>query len=133
VPPDQREAWYERELRNGMQVCVAHPRLVSVEMDLLWARSIYFVQTGYLIYTLRQASRHSWRIGQRSNVVVRFLTYNATMQMSCLRLMGKKLLVSLAMEGKSSIEGRELSAGVRISEIVTLRDPVMPVTDGFGG
>jgi hypothetical protein len=21
VPPDQREAWYERELRNGMQVC----------------------------------------------------------------------------------------------------------------
>jgi hypothetical protein len=33
VPPDQREAWYERELRNGMQVCVAHPRLVSVGMD----------------------------------------------------------------------------------------------------
>jgi len=105
VPPDQREAWYERELRNGMQVCVAHPRLVSVGMDLLWAPSIYFVQTGYSIYTLRQASRRSWRIGQRSNVVVRFLTYNETMQTSCLRLMGKKLLVSLAMEGKFSNEG----------------------------
>src|SRR5271169_6169179 len=105
VPPDQREAWYERELRNGMQVCVAHPRLVSVGMDLLWAPSIYFVQTGYSIYTLRQASRRSWRIGQRSNVVVRFLTYNETMQTSCLRLMGKKLLVSLAMEGKFSTEG----------------------------
>ena len=49
VPPDQREAWYERELRSGMQVCVAHPRLVSVGMDLLWAPSIYFVQTGYSI------------------------------------------------------------------------------------
>jgi hypothetical protein len=105
VPPDQREAWYERELREGMQVCVAHPRLVSVGMDLLWAPSIYFVQTGYSIYTLRQASRRSWRIGQRSNVVVRFLTYNDTMQTSCLRLMGKKLLVSLAMEGKFSNEG----------------------------
>jgi hypothetical protein len=105
VPPDQREAWYERERRNGMQVCVAHPRLVSVGMDLLWAPSIYFVQTGYSIYTLRQASRRSWRIGQRSNVVVRFLTYNETMQTSCLRLMGKKLLVSLAMEGKFSNEG----------------------------
>jgi hypothetical protein len=55
--------------------------------------------------TLRQASRRSWRIGQRSNVVVRFLTYNETMQTSCLRLMGKKLLVSLAMEGKFSNEG----------------------------
>jgi hypothetical protein len=39
------------------------------------------------------------RIGQRSNVVVCFLTYNDTMQMSCLQLMGKKLLVSLPMEG----------------------------------
>jgi hypothetical protein len=74
-------------------------------LDLLWAPSIYFVQTGYSIYTLRQASRRSWRIGQRSNVVVRFLTYNETMQTSCLRLMGKKLLVSLAMEGKFSNEG----------------------------
>jgi hypothetical protein len=105
VAPDQREAWYERRLRDGMQVCVAHPRLVSVGMDLLWAPSIYFVQTGYSIYTLRQASRRSWRIGQRSNVVVRFLTYNDTMQTSCLRLMGKKLLISLAMEGKFSNEG----------------------------
>jgi hypothetical protein len=105
VPPDQREAWYEQRLRDGMQVCIAHPRLVSVGMDLLWAPSIYFVQTGYSIYTLRQASRRSWRIGQRSNVVVHFLTYNDTMQTSCLRLMGKKLLVSLAMEGKFSNEG----------------------------
>jgi hypothetical protein len=27
----------------------------------------------------------------------------------------------------------ELTAGVRKSETVTLRDPVMPVTDGFSG
>ena len=33
VPPDQREAWYEQRLRDGMQVCIAHPRLVSVGMD----------------------------------------------------------------------------------------------------
>src|SRR6266853_6630548 len=25
VPPADREAWYERQLRNGMQVCMAHP------------------------------------------------------------------------------------------------------------
>ena len=104
-PPISGRRGTNARLREGMQVCVAHPRLVSVGMDLLWAPSIYFVQTGYSIYTLRQASRRSWRIGQRSNVVVRFLTYNDTMQTSCLRLMGKKLLVSLAMEGKFSNEG----------------------------
>ena len=36
---------------------------------------------------------------------VKFLHYAETMQESCLRLMGKKLLVSLAMEGKFSSEG----------------------------
>jgi superfamily II DNA or RNA helicase len=35
VPPEQREAWYESELRNGMQVCIAHPKLCSVGLDLL--------------------------------------------------------------------------------------------------
>jgi hypothetical protein len=54
---------------------------------------------------LRQASRRSWRIGQRLPVKVKFLHYAETMQESCLRLMGKKLLVSLAMEGKFSSEG----------------------------
>jgi hypothetical protein len=44
-------------------------------------------------------------IGQRLPVKVKFLHYAETMQESCLRLMGKKLLVSLAMEGKFSSEG----------------------------
>jgi hypothetical protein len=66
---------------------------------------IFFVQTGYSTYTLRQASRRSWRIGQREAVRVAFFTYSQTAQESCLRLMGKKLLVSLAMEGKLHAEG----------------------------
>jgi hypothetical protein len=54
---------------------------------------------------LRQASRRSWRIGQRQAVRVKFLCYAGTMQAKCLRLMGKKLLVALALEGKFSGEG----------------------------
>src|SRR5262249_54419180 len=46
-----------------------------------------------------------WRIGQRSNVNVKFFYYAATMQETCLRLMGKKLLVSLALEGKFASDG----------------------------
>jgi hypothetical protein len=66
---------------------------------------IFFYETGYSIYTLRQASRRSWRIGQRNNVNVKFFYYAGTMQEACVRLMGKKLLVSLAMEGKFASEG----------------------------
>jgi hypothetical protein len=38
-------------------------------------------------------------------VRVKFLTYAGTMQETCLRLMGKKMLVALMMEGKFSGEG----------------------------
>lgn len=33
TPPEQREAWYERQLRFGMQVCICHPRLVQTGLD----------------------------------------------------------------------------------------------------
>src|SRR5208283_3539287 len=62
-------------------------------------------ETGYSLHTLRQASRRSWRIGQRLPVRVKFVTYSGTMQETCLRLMGKKMLVALMLEGKFSGEG----------------------------
>jgi hypothetical protein len=105
VPPELREGWYERQLRGGVQAVICHPKLVQTGLDLIEFPTILFYETGYSIYVLRQASRRSWRIGQRLPVKVKFLHYAETMQESCLRLMGKKLLVSLAMEGKFSSEG----------------------------
>jgi len=63
---------------------------------------LFFWETGYSLYTLRQASRRSWRIGQREEVRVKYFAYANTAQETSLRLMGRKLLVSLAMEGKFS-------------------------------
>ncbi len=105
VPPEAREGWYDRQLRGGVQAVVCHPKLVQTGLDLIEFPAILFYETGYSIYVLRQASRRSWRIGQRLPVKVKYLHYAETMQESCLRLMGKKLLVSLAMEGKFSSEG----------------------------
>src|SRR5207249_11676456 len=105
VAPEPRESWHERQLRGGVQLVTGHPRLIQTGLDLWAFPDIFFAETGYSIYTLRQASRRSWRIGQRSNVNVKFFYYAGTMQETCLRLMGKKLLVSLAMEGKFSSEG----------------------------
>jgi hypothetical protein len=105
TPPEQREAWYDRQLKDGIEVCICHPKLVQTGLDLLSFPTIFFVQTGYSIYTLRQASRRSWRIGQKEPVRVAFFTYVDTAQERCLRLMGKKLLVSLALEGKLQAEG----------------------------
>jgi hypothetical protein len=105
VPTQKREEWYDRQLESGVEVVVCHPKLVETGLDLLAFPTLYFYQTGYSLHTLRQASRRSWRIGQRHPVRVKFLTYKGTMQEVCLRLMGKKMLVALMMEGKFSGEG----------------------------
>ncbi len=105
VPTDKREEWYERQLKAGVETVICHPKLVETGLDLLAFPTLYFYETGYSLHTLRQASRRSWRIGQRFPVRVKFLTYSGTMQETCLRLMGKKMLVALMLEGKFSGEG----------------------------
>jgi SNF2 family DNA or RNA helicase len=105
VPTLKREAWYQERLKEGVEVVICHPKLVETGLDLLWFPTIYFYQTGYSLHTLRQASRRSWRIGQRHPVMVKFFVYKGTTQTTCLRLMGKKMLVALMMEGKFSGEG----------------------------
>jgi superfamily II DNA or RNA helicase len=105
VDTSKREAWYARQIREGVQVVISHPKLVETGLDLLDFPTIIFYESGYSLHTLRQASRRSWRIGQRRTVRVKFLCYEGTMQTACLRLMGKKLLVALTMEGKFAGEG----------------------------
>ena len=105
VKPELREAWYDRQSGQGVQVVIGHPKLCCLGLDLLEYPDLFFWETGYSLYTLRQASRRSWRIGQREEVTVKYFAYANTAQETCLRLMGRKLLVSLAMEGKFSTEG----------------------------
>jgi superfamily II DNA or RNA helicase len=105
VDTSKREAWYARQVKDRVQVVISHPKLVETGLDLLEFPTIIFYESGYSLHTLRQASRRSWRIGQRWPVRVKFLCYEGTMQTGCLRLMGKKLLVALTVEGKFAGEG----------------------------
>jgi hypothetical protein len=105
VDTSKREAWYARQIKEGVQVVISHPKLVETGLDLLDFPTILFYESGYSLHTLRQASRRSWRIGQRRPVRVKFLCYEGTMQTACLCLMGKKLLVALTMQGKFAGEG----------------------------
>jgi hypothetical protein len=84
---------------------------VETGLDLFAFPVILFHETGYSLHTLRQASRRSWRIGQRHPVEVKFFAYKDTMQKVCLRLMGKKLFVALAMEGKFAADGLQAIDG----------------------
>jgi len=104
VTPEKREEWIERN-KGKTDVIISHPKLVEVGMDLIEFPTLVFYETGYSIYTLRQASRRSWRIGQTRPVKIVYLYYKHTIQQAAMDLMGRKLAASLALEGSFSSEG----------------------------
>jgi SNF2 family DNA or RNA helicase len=105
VKPEHREEWLRQKVTEDVQVVIANPMLVQTGLDLLDFPTIIFYQTGYSVFTLRQASRRSWRIGQDKPVRIHYLHYAGTMQERALELVGRKLSASLAIEGKLTDDG----------------------------
>jgi len=106
VKPENREDWLKEHLATGQYDCLlCNPNLVKTGLDLLDFPTIVFFQCGYSVFTLRQASRRSWRIGQNLPVRVFYLAYAATMQDKALSLMAQKMETSLAVEGELSGQG----------------------------
>jgi len=95
----------DRWIEKGLDVLICNPKLVETGLDLLQFPSIVFYQCGYSIYTLRQASRRSWRITQKNRVKVYYLTYSDTMQTRAMKLIATKLETSLALEGELTDKG----------------------------
>jgi SNF2 family DNA or RNA helicase len=100
---EERESWIDKHKDND--VLIVNPRLVQTGLDLYDYPSIVFFQTGYSVFTLRQASRRSWRIGQVKPVKVYYLAYANTLQEKALKLMASKMEASLTTEGDLSDKG----------------------------
>ncbi len=105
VPPERREAWVAQRVEEGVDVLVCHPRLVQTGLDLVEFQTLVWYETDYSVYTMRQASRRSWRIGQTEPVQVVFMAYRNTLQADALQLVAKKLQSSLAVEGELPEDG----------------------------
>jgi len=105
VKPQEREAWIQKQVDDGVQVLFCNPTLVETGLTLLDFTTIVFYQVSYNLYTMRQASRRSWRINQNHDVQVYFLYYQNTVQEQALSLMATKLQAAMAVEGRFSDEG----------------------------
>ena len=106
VQPGAREAWVQKRLESGMQVLITNPALVETGLDLNAFPTLIFYSMGYKLFTLRQASRRSWRINQTApKVEVYLLYYQDTMQAKAMKLMASKLAVAGIIEGNFSEEG----------------------------
>ena len=106
IPPNKREEWVEQRVRTGLQVLITNPRCVETGLDLNDFTTLIFYSMGYNLFTLRQASRRSWRINQTApRVEVYLLYYAETMQAKAMKLMASKLAVAGIIEGTLSEEG----------------------------
>ncbi|AZC91310.1 Superfamily II DNA/RNA helicase, SNF2 family [Pseudomonas chlororaphis subsp. piscium] len=99
VDTSRREDWILDQVDRGIDVLITNPELVKTGLDLLDFPTIAFLQTGYNVYTLQQAARRSWRIGQKQPVRVIFFGYASSSQITCLQLMAKKIAVSQSTSG----------------------------------
>jgi hypothetical protein len=111
VAPAAREVWVDGRVREGIDALICHPRLVQTGLDLLAFPSIVWLQPDYSVYTLRQASRRSWRIGSQFPVEVSFMVYDGTLQAEALALVAAKLRAALLIEGELPQDGLGELAG----------------------
>ena len=76
TPPEEREAWYERQLKAGVQVFIGHPRLVQTGLD--------YVEYGGCreLFSLKQVNCFATRIGLQPSLSLdhrRLTDYPTTM------------------------------------------------------
>lgn len=139
IKTTDREDWVQKKLAAGMQVLIVNPSLVETGLDLNAFTTLVFYSMGYKLFTLRQASRRSWRINQKAPAVkVYMLYYKDTMQQKCLRLMASKLAVAGLIEGNFSEEGlaamsdvQDMTSQMAKELMLGIRDNVEDIAAAF--
>ena len=97
VKAGEREEWIQSFKAD---VLITHPRNVQTGLDLIQFPEVVWYQQDYSVYIVRQASRRSWRIGQKEPVNVHHLYYKRTIQEKAIILNVKKLRAALLTEGE---------------------------------
>ncbi len=97
--PNKRESWVEKQVQAGVDVIISHPKKVETGIDLLDFPTIVWMSPHYSVYTVLQASRRSWRIGQTKPVKVYYFAYADTIQEQALYLVAAKVAASLRVNG----------------------------------
>ena len=86
-------------LDDGLEVLICNPNLVKTGLNLTQFNNIIFYQTDYNLFTLRQASRRSYRLNQTKDVNVYYIYYRDTVQEQIISIMANKLQAALTIEG----------------------------------
>ncbi|MCL4268626.1 MAG: hypothetical protein KJZ72_03740 [Anaerolineales bacterium] len=98
VNPRKREEWIAKRV-VGLDALVVNPKLVETGLDLVAFSSVVFAEIEYSLYTLWQAVRRVWRLGQTKPVKAIFSVYSEAMEARALALMGQKMKAAQLLYG----------------------------------
>ncbi len=98
INPRKREEWIAKRV-VGLDALVVNPRLVETGLDLIAFSSVVFAEIEYSLYTLWQAVRRVWRLGQTKPVKAIFSVYSEAMEARALALMGQKMKAAQLLYG----------------------------------
>ena len=94
-----REEWLRHRVGQGIDVLITNPKLVETGIDLVAFQSTVFYEIEYSLYTMQQAARRTWRLGQVEDVVTYYAVYADTMEHRAMGLIAQKLAAALLLTG----------------------------------
>ncbi|WP_219375140.1 hypothetical protein [Bacillus mycoides] len=111
VTPPKRSEWLKGQVKNGVNVIICSQELVKVGLDLLATPTLIFYQLSFSLFTLNQAARRHWRIGQTNQCRTFYLGYRETFQAQMAQLIAQKNKASEAMNGDATSDGLNAMLG----------------------
>ncbi|MEE8391408.1 MAG: DUF6094 domain-containing protein [Anaerolineae bacterium] len=96
ISPSKREKWLEDHPAN---VLITNPKLVETGLDLVQYSTGVFYEVEYSLYTLWQACRRIWRLGQTRPVKMFYLSYEETLEEKAYALIGQKIKAAQLLYG----------------------------------
>lgn len=107
-----RSKWLKKKVENeGYNVIIVSTELVKVGLDLLCTPTLIFYQFHWSLYTLNQAARRAYRIGQTKECRLFYLAYRDTYQEYIAQLIAQKNKAAQALNGEVSSDGLSAMLG----------------------
>ncbi|MBE4941304.1 DEAD/DEAH box helicase [Bacillus thuringiensis] len=111
IATPKRSQWLEEQVNNGVNVIICSQELVKVGLDLLATPTLIFNQLSFSLFTLNQAARRHWRIGQTKQCRTFYLGYKETFQQELAQLIAQKNKAAEAMNGDATSDGLNAMLG----------------------
>jgi Helicase conserved C-terminal domain len=109
---NKRSEWLKKKIeKEGYDVCIVSQELVKVGLDLLCTPTLIFYQFSWSLFTINQASRRAWRIGQTEECRLYYLSYKETFQEQMATLIAQKNKAAGAINGDVSSDGLNAMLG----------------------